>query len=111
MHSASENLLGSMGYINPYYPNYYPNDFSGNFGSTSYDYGKPSMYDSVNQIYPVLGNDEVNYNPDLYFTGQIGSDNQIKSSAARSNGYYVGNDYNLPNVMPSPGGLFCLNNV
>ncbi|KAH7856698.1 hypothetical protein Vadar_004417 [Vaccinium darrowii] len=104
MDSASENLPGSMGYINPYYPNYYPNDFSGNFESTSYDYGKPSMYDSVNQIYPVLGNDEVNYNPDLYFTGQIGSDNQVKSSAARSNGYCVGNDYNLPNVMPSPGG-------
>ncbi|KAI8567265.1 hypothetical protein RHMOL_Rhmol02G0107500 [Rhododendron molle] len=89
MCSASENLLVPMDYLNRYYNPFGRNPVPGN----------PS------NCYPGMGKYGVNYYPELYYRGQIGSDNQVESSAIRSNGYYLGNDNNLPNnIMQSPGG-------
>lgn len=89
MCSASEDLLVPMDYLNRYYNPFGRNPVPGN----------PS------NCYPGMGNYGVDYYPELYYRGQIGSDNLVESSAIRSNGYYLGNDNNLPStIMQSPGG-------
>ncbi|XP_058198561.1 pumilio homolog 12-like [Rhododendron vialii] len=92
MCSASENLLVPMDDLNRYYNPFGRNPVPGN----------PS------NCYPGMGNCGVNYYPELYFRGQIGSkcsNNLVESSAIRSNRYYFGNDDNLPStIMQSPGG-------
>lgn len=68
-------------------------------------FGRNPVPGNPSNCYPGMGNYGVNYYPELYYRGQIGSNNLVESSAIRSNRYYFGNDNNLPStIMQSPGG-------